>query len=89
MALPSSQPADEEEVKKVACAAVFASASEPSRSVPSATLVLAKAPRPRRKKGCGDVASSWILALDDGDAMGMCHGEWHRAAEFCAIISSR
>jgi len=58
----------------------FVSASELSKSVPSAKLVLAKTPGPWQKKGHWDVASLWIWALDDGGAMGMCDGEWYAAA---------
>ena len=82
MALPSSTRTDKA-VKKAAGPCflrVSISASEPSRSVPSAKLVLVKVPKPWRKKGHCDVASLWFRALDDGNAMGMCDGEWYTAA---------
>lgn len=58
----------------------FVSASDPSNSTPSAKLVLAKALKSRHTKGYCDVVSLWILALDDGNAMGMCAGEWYTTA---------
>ena len=49
---------------------------------------LSKGTEVSAQKGYCDVASTWILAFDDGDAMGMCDGEWNTAAGFCTIISS-
>src|ERR1041384_7758658 len=60
-----------------------------ARSKPSAKLVLAQAPRPRCKKGCYDVGSSWNLAVNGRDALGGYLTEWDIAAQLCAIISSR
>ena len=59
---------------------VSVSASEPSRFAPSAKLVLAKALKSRHTKGHCDVVSLWIRALDDGNAMGVCDGEWYTTA---------
>lgn len=56
------------------------SVSEPSQSLPSAKLVLAKALKSRHKKGHCNVASLWVRALDDRTALGMCDGEWSSAA---------
>jgi hypothetical protein len=52
-----------------------ASASNPSRSVSSAKLVLATTLKSRHTKGHCDVASLWISALDDDNVMGMRDGE--------------
>src|SRR5690349_22692522 len=57
-----------------------------ARSKPSAKLVLAQAPRPRCKKGCYDVGSSWNLAVNGRDALGVYLTEWDIAAQLCAII---
>jgi hypothetical protein len=77
------KPRTDEAVRKVICPRFyyfFVSASEPSQSVPSAKLVLAKALKSCHKKGHCNVASLWIRGLDDRTALGMCDGEWYSPA---------
>jgi hypothetical protein len=76
-------PHTDEAVGKVICHCFYyfsVSASEPSQSVPSAKLVLAKALKSCHKNGDCNVASLWIRALDDWTALGVCDGEWYSAA---------
>ena len=79
----------EEAVRIRRMSKLFTPVSRLARSIPSAKLVLAQAPKPWCNKGYCDVASLWTRTLNDGDAMGMCDGEWDTTAGLCTIISDR